>query len=168
MRTALHTITKRKRAQVGEMTTDALRNILGSLSEMEAGEPTPEKPLWGLVHITGIGAVPVGVLREELALREQSDLTPRPGHVVEIPAPGYSCDFCGDPATWDGPTVYGPWANMCDTCEPIRHAHPGQTGVGIGQRLVVVPLVSNDPTEIEHAVPGTVGDLLAFKEREGL
>ena len=24
------------------------------------------------------------------------------------------CDFCARPARYDGKTVYGPWANMCD------------------------------------------------------
>jgi len=93
------------------------------------------------------------------------DLTPRPGHVVEIPAPGYTCDFCGAPATWDIPTVMGPWANACSEHEAQFHTQPGVTGVGVGQRLVVAPLVSNDPTEIEHRL-GTVGDLLAFQKRE--
>lgn len=58
------------------------------------------------------------------------------GHVVEVPFPGYTCDFCGAPATWDIPTWQGPWANACDDCEPRWHATPGKTGVGIGQRLV--------------------------------
>jgi hypothetical protein len=66
-----------------------------------------------------------------------ANLTARPGHVVEIPAPGYRCDFCGAPATWDIPTVYGPWANACEECEPRYHTAPGQTGVGVGQRLIV-------------------------------
>lgn len=65
------------------------------------------------------------------------DLTPRPGHVVavdEIP----DCDYCGQcEADWDVPTVYGPWANLCDRCAFTIARHPGKTGVGIGQRLVL-------------------------------
>jgi hypothetical protein len=26
------------------------------------------------------------------------------------------CDLCGAPADWDGQTVYGSWAYMCDDC----------------------------------------------------
>jgi len=67
-----------------------------------------------------------------------TQLTPRPGHVVEIDAPGYNCDFCGRPATWDIPTSGGShWANACDACEPRYHSYPGRTGVGVGQRLIV-------------------------------
>jgi hypothetical protein len=66
---------------------------------------------------------------------EAVQLRPRSGHVVEIEA-GRTCDFCGAPATWDIPTIYrGSWANACDSCEPQYHNQPGQTGVGIGQRL---------------------------------
>jgi len=65
------------------------------------------------------------------------DLTPLPGHVVELPKLP-SCDICGkNAAGWDGPTARGSWAYMCSECEPTWHAYPGQTGVGIGQRLVV-------------------------------
>jgi hypothetical protein len=65
-------------------------------------------------------------------------LAPKPGHVVAIPAPGYRCDFCGAPATWDIPTSGGArWANACDACEPRWHSYPGQTGVGVGQRLIL-------------------------------
>jgi hypothetical protein len=79
------------------------------------------------------------------------NLTPRPGHVVAVSALPV-CNFCGQPGTWDGPTIYGPWANFCDACEPILHAHPGQTGVGIGQRLFV---------PVSPPEPGTVGAVLA-------
>lgn len=64
------------------------------------------------------------------------DLTPRHGHVVEIDS-ARPCDFCGRPATWDIPTRMGPWAYACDECESTFHTQPGQTGVGVGQRLVV-------------------------------
>lgn len=26
------------------------------------------------------------------------------------------CDFCGEPAEWDGPTHVGPWAYACKSC----------------------------------------------------
>ena len=65
-----------------------------------------------------------------------------PGHravVSELPP----CDMCGtlghaiaNLATWDAPTVFGSWAYMCDSCAAVFAAHPGATGVGIGQRLV--------------------------------
>ncbi len=54
--------------------------------------------------------------------------------VIEIP----DCDFCKGkglkkPALYDGKTVYGPWANMCN-----RHfeAHGIGLGLGRGQKLV--------------------------------
>jgi hypothetical protein len=65
-----------------------------------------------------------------------AELEPRPGHVVavsELP----DCDFCGAPAAWDCPTRFGPWANLCDSCNQAAAVQPGVTGVGIGQRLVV-------------------------------
>lgn len=65
------------------------------------------------------------------------DLKPRPGHVVvvsEIP----TCDMCGQcEADWDAPTIYGAWANLCDRCNHLYARYPGQTGVGIGQRLIL-------------------------------
>jgi hypothetical protein len=66
------------------------------------------------------------------------DLTPRRGHVVVVPVLP-ACDFCGSPASWDIPTIAGgSWANACEVCEPFWHSAPGQTGVGVGQRLVLV------------------------------
>jgi hypothetical protein len=36
---------------------------------------------------------------------------------------------------WDGATVYGPWANMCDPC----HKRVGRgSGVGRGQKYALV------------------------------
>lgn len=66
------------------------------------------------------------------------ELLPRPGHVValsELPP----CDLCSDkPAVWDGPTTMGPWAYMCQSCAEAYHVYGGrETGVGIGQRLIV-------------------------------
>jgi hypothetical protein len=61
---------KRKIEKVGAMPTEALTNILGSLSAQEARrEPSADYPLGGLVHIGGIGAVPVKQLRAELERR---------------------------------------------------------------------------------------------------
>jgi len=46
-----------------------------------------------------------------------------------------SCNFCGDEAKWDGRTVFGAWAYMCD----LHFALYGVgTGLGRGQRLIVV------------------------------
>ena len=62
---------KAKRAQVGTMKTEAIEHILNTLSGPEAmEEPTAEFPLGGLVFLTGIGQVPVKMLREELASRD--------------------------------------------------------------------------------------------------
>lgn len=45
------------------------------------------------------------------------------------------CQFCFAPATIDGATKYGPWANMCTAC----HAEVGVgVGLGKGQRLIYV------------------------------
>jgi hypothetical protein len=74
-----------------------------------------------------------------------SQLTPRAGHVVavgEIPR----CDMCSVhrpaqrvPAVWDCATVYGgSWANLCDPCNALYALQPGTSGVGIGQRLIVL------------------------------
>lgn len=60
--------------------------------------------------------------------------------VAKIPA----CDFCGEPALYDAPTVSGRWANMCKDCaeqnggnlnigssfklkEPVEKTYTGQT-----------------------------------------
>ena len=55
--------------------------------------------------------------------------------VPELP----QCDFCKEngwntPAHFDGKTVFGPWANMCDS--HFRSYGTG-LGLGIGQRLIV-------------------------------
>ena len=72
-----------------------------------------------------------------------STLTPRAGHVVGV-TQRYSCDFCGEPATWDIPTHFGPWANACDEHEAMYHRYPGKTGVGVGQRITLIPDVDAD------------------------
>ena len=48
------------------------------------------------------------------------------------------CDFCGkfgvkETARYDAVTVYGPWANMCQTCFEMHGT--GQLGLGKGQRF---------------------------------
>lgn len=53
---------------------------------------------------------------------------------VEVSGPPRPCDICSAAtATVDGKTVFGPWANMCDSC----HTEVGVgLGLGKGQRLV--------------------------------
>ncbi len=31
-----------------------------------------------------------------------------------VKVPGAKCDLCGKPAKYDGPTIYGPWAYVCE------------------------------------------------------
>lgn len=48
------------------------------------------------------------------------------------------CDCCSDPfgsVMYDGRTVQGPWANMCETC--FKRFGVG-LGIGRGQRYVLV------------------------------
>lgn len=52
--------------------------------------------------------------------------------VSAIPA----CDVCrAKPAAYDGKTVGGPWAYMCEGC--WQRIGVGQLGTGYGQRLVL-------------------------------
>lgn len=51
--------------------------------------------------------------------------------VRELP----TCSFCPLAAKFDGATVFGPWAYMC---EEHFAAHGIGLGVGVGQRLVLV------------------------------
>jgi hypothetical protein len=45
-----------------------------------------------------------------------------------------NCDFCGQVANYDGQTVVGAWANMCQPCfETLGKG----LGLGLGQRLVL-------------------------------
>lgn len=63
---------------------------------------------------------------------------PKPGHVVALPSLP-ACDICKEftPARWDGPTVMGAWAYMCQKHAKMYHVGKGeQTGVGIGQYLI--------------------------------
>lgn len=44
------------------------------------------------------------------------------------------CDFCNSPAQYDGKTVIGPWANMCE----VHFKQYGKgLGLGKGQKLVL-------------------------------
>lgn len=46
------------------------------------------------------------------------------------------CNFCDDSALYDGMTVYGPWAYMCQGCFDLHGI--GTLGLGKGQRLEVI------------------------------
>jgi hypothetical protein len=61
---------KRKGEKVRQMNTEALRRILSTLQSPEDKEPSPDFPLGGTVHLSGIGQVQVSKLRAELARRE--------------------------------------------------------------------------------------------------
>jgi hypothetical protein len=50
--------------------------------------------------------------------------------VTKIPP----CDFCGQPAVYDGKTKYGPWGFMC--IQDFRMFGVG-LGLGLGQKLVL-------------------------------
>lgn len=65
-------------------------------------------------------------------------LQPKPGHVVAVAAIP-PCDLCqnGTPAVADVATSMGPWANVCENHWQIYGVAPGQTGVGLGQRLTL-------------------------------
>lgn len=62
---------------------------------------------------------------------------PKPHTEVVVPKLPY-CDFCNDQgkkveANYDGKTILGPWANMCE--EHFKSYGVG-LGLGRGQRLV--------------------------------
>lgn len=87
-----------------------------------------------------------------------SSLEPRPGHVVELPELP-ACDICKvEPAAWDTPLRgYTAWAYQCEGCNELLGANDGQTGVGIGQRLVA----RQEPTrrgELARKAAREVGD----------
>ena len=44
------------------------------------------------------------------------------------------CDFCGEEAHYDGRTIHGPWAKMCESC---FRKHGLGLGFGRGQELVL-------------------------------
>jgi hypothetical protein len=43
------------------------------------------------------------------------------------------CDFCGDPALYDGRTLSGQWGYMCEAC---FNKYGVGLGIGKGQRIV--------------------------------
>ena len=46
-----------------------------------------------------------------------------------------SCDMCKvNTAAYDGKTVYGPWAYMCEECFGV---HGIGLGLGVGQKLIL-------------------------------
>lgn len=62
-------ITKQKRAAIERLETDAIERIVAA----HAPEPsTPERPLAGMVQITGIGQVTIRDLKQILAERRTS------------------------------------------------------------------------------------------------
>jgi hypothetical protein len=64
--------------------------------------------------------------------------------VSELP----QCDFCAGTAKYDGKTIHGPWANMCQQ-------HFSRYGIGLGtgkgQELVLRQPDLNDPVDAIHA-----------------
>ncbi len=56
-------------------------------------------------------------------------MTDRTAEVVKKP----KCDFCSSQAEYDGKTIQGPWAYMC---EADFHIHGVGLGMDQGQRLV--------------------------------
>lgn len=65
---------QQKMKYVREMDIDVLRRIVGSLRGPEDAAPTPEKPLAGIVQLSGVGQVTTRALRAELARRERAEL----------------------------------------------------------------------------------------------
>jgi hypothetical protein len=63
---------RREEAAIKALSTETLRTIVTSLGANEVREQSPEFPLGGIVHITGIGQVRAARLRDELASREAS------------------------------------------------------------------------------------------------
>ena len=51
-------------------------------------------------------------------------------HITNRPA----CDFCHQPAEYDGKTKLGPWAYMCQKCFAIFGVG---LGLGKGQQLII-------------------------------
>ena len=45
-----------------------------------------------------------------------------------------TCDFCEKVAAYDGATMMGPWANMCEECFEL---HGIGLGTGKGQKLIL-------------------------------
>ncbi len=72
------------------------------------------------------------------------------------------CDLCGANARYDGKTVNGPWANMCQ----IHFAMLGVgLGTGKGQRLVLRDVANEANTAwIGNQGPKTLGEIAMGEE----
>lgn len=46
-----------------------------------------------------------------------------------------NCDFCGEEASYDARTTYGPWGFMCES--DFQTHSIGKLGLGFGQKLEV-------------------------------
>lgn len=63
--------------------------------------------------------------------------------VSELP----QCDFCQKQASYDGKTVFGPWASMCE-------AHFKANGVGVGLGKGQKLILKKEPTLEVNLVNG--------------
>jgi hypothetical protein len=64
--------TNSKRTAVARMNTEALERIIASLPDWQHEKPTPEAPMAGQIHLSGIGQVPVDWIKAELTTRKES------------------------------------------------------------------------------------------------
>jgi len=79
-------------------------------------------------------------------------------YVKELPV----CDICkiegcSEPAEYDGKTIYGPWANMCE--EHFR-LHGVGLGTGRGQRLIKTD--AEYPCDGPKQTSGAGNDIMGF------
>ena len=63
---------KRKAEWVRNAPTEVLERITSSLIGNEVKERSPEFPLGGIVHLSGVGQVEVKAIRAELARRQEA------------------------------------------------------------------------------------------------
>jgi len=67
----------------------------------------------------------------------ETPLTPRRGHVCEVDTLP-ECMVCRRPATWDCPILgQSGWANLCSTHVDEFARYGRNTGVGLGQVLIL-------------------------------
>jgi hypothetical protein len=57
------------------------------------------------------------------------------------------CDLCGAPAKYDGKTVMGPWAYMCEKC-----FKENGIGLGVGKGQILADI--GKKKKIEDGIPG--------------
>lgn len=81
---------------------------------------------------------------------------------TEVVAALPRCDFCADDAHYDVRTIFGPWANVCETHRTAYAAEPTRLGTGIGQRLVI----TGDVLERVNADPEVVAAHAALDAHE--